>query len=250
MPTATAAPISLHYGAVPTIALFNHATKPLGIAFTTLFRTMQKYVDQHVAPVWGKRADLVRSGGYLKGAWALVLLDSPDDPFAQAHHDLTPDGLPQAKLFVRPTLASGEDVSVALSHELVELLVDPALNLIALGPDPRVMYAVECADPVEGQRFGVDGVPVSNFVYPSYFEPFHAAGAVPFDHLHKVPSPFHITASGHQAIRAAGGWTQRFGSADRAQLFAADDRSGQRTEQRSYRAVLKRADPGAMRRSA
>ncbi len=31
---------------------------------------------------------------------------------------------------------------------------------------------------------------MTDFVYPAYFEAFHKAGSVPFDHLKKVKKPF------------------------------------------------------------
>src|SRR5207249_7472791 len=45
--------------------------------YTTLFRSLlaalQAFVDRHVAPVWGTPARLVKSTGFVKGAWAMVL---------------------------------------------------------------------------------------------------------------------------------------------------------------------------------
>ena len=128
---------------------------------------MQVYVDQHVAPVWGTPAKLVKSTGFLKGAWAMVFLDNADQPGALAYHDLTPDGLPLSKVFVKTTLDNGDLVSVSASHELVEMLVDPAINMMTTGPDPKTVYAYESADPVEALSFKVNGIPMSDFVYPA-----------------------------------------------------------------------------------
>jgi len=69
-------------------------------------------------------------------------------PGALAYHDLTPDGLPVSKVFVKTTLDNNDLVSVSASHELVEMLVDPAINMMTTGPDPKTMYAYESADPV------------------------------------------------------------------------------------------------------
>ena len=51
----------------------------------------------------------------LKGAWAMVFLDDADSPGALAYHDLTPDGLPESKVFVKTTLreqGAGERVGL------------------------------------------------------------------------------------------------------------------------------------------
>jgi hypothetical protein len=63
----------------------------------------------------------------------MVFLDDADQPDALACHDLTPDGLPEAKVLVKTTLADHELVSVSASQELVEMLVDAAINLMTTG---------------------------------------------------------------------------------------------------------------------
>src|SRR6267142_4758047 len=181
---------AFNQGGVPTIACFNKATTPLGVDLGALIAAMQVFVDRHIAPVWGTPARLVRSKGFVKGAWAMVFLDDADQPGALAYHDLTPDGLPQSKVFVKTTLDNGDLVSVSASHELVEMLVDPAINLMTTGPDPKIIYAYESADPVEALSFPVNGIPMTDFVFPAYFEAFHKAGSVQFDAMNKVSKPF------------------------------------------------------------
>jgi hypothetical protein len=237
---------SLNRGSIPTIACFNRAKTPLGIKFDTLIHALQAYVSQHVAPVWGTTAQLVERTGYVTGAWALVFLDDADAPGALAYHDLTPDGLPQAKVFVRTLLESGETVSGAASHELVEMLVDPGLNLLSLGPDGTSAYAYESADPVEELHFPVNGWPMSDFVYPAYFEAFHAPSSVLFDHLGLVRTPFEILPGGYQSVFKDGAWTEFFGSTAKRDRFVAEDRRGHRSEQRASGALV-RADVQAMR---
>ncbi len=128
---------AFNQGGVPTIACFNKAKTALGVNFDALIAAMQMFVDRHVAPVWGTPAKLIKSKGFVKGAWAMVFLDNADQPGALAYHDLTPDGLPQSKVFVKTTLENKNLVSVSASHELVEMLVDPAINLMTTGPDPE-----------------------------------------------------------------------------------------------------------------
>jgi hypothetical protein len=223
---------AFNQGATPTIACFNKATVGLGVGFDALISSMQAYVDQYVAPVWGTPAKLIKSTDFVKGAWAIVFLDDADQPGALAYHDLTPDGLPQSKVFVKTTLDNHELVSVSASHELVEMLVDPAINMMTTGPDPKLVYAYESADPVEALSFPVKGVPMSDFVFPSYFEDFHKPGSVQFDQLNKVKKPFQILAGGYQIIFKNGKWSQVFGSAAKKKMFAREDRRGHRSEQR------------------
>jgi len=235
---------AFNQGGIPTIACFNKASTPLGVDLDVLIAAMQAFVDRYVAPVWGTPAKLVKSKDYLKGAWAMIFLDNADQPGALAYHDLTPDGMPQAKVFVKTTLDNHDQVSVSASHELVEMLVDPAINMMTTGPDPNVMYAYESADPVEQLSFTVNGVPMTDFVYPAYFEAFHKPGSVRFDQSGKVSRPFQILAGGYQIIFKNGKWSQIFGSPSKKKRFAREDRRGHRSEQRkrAARNKLKRAD--------
>src|SRR5215470_19083085 len=216
-PTPTFA--AFNQGETPTIACFNRSTVALGVDFNALIAAMQVYVDKYVAPVWGTPAKLIASTGFIKGAWAMVFLDDADQPGALAYHDLTPDGLPEAKVFVKTTLKNKDLVSVSASHELVEMLVDPAINLMTTGPDPKIIYAYESADPVEELSFPVNGIPMTDFVYPAYFEVFRKEGSVTFDHLNKVKKPFQILSGGYQIIYKNGKWTQILGSDAKKKSF-------------------------------
>lgn len=195
------ASLAFDRGQVPTIACFNRATTPLGVDFDKLLSTLQKFVDRCIVPAWGTPARLVRSTGFIKGTWAMVFLDKADRKNSLAHHDLTPDGLPISKIFVERILRNLEHVSVAASHELVEMLVDPANNLYSTGRKRRLLYAYEVADPVMGEpRFKVNGILMTNFVYPAYFEVFHKHGSTRFDYLKKVREPFQILSGGYQTV--------------------------------------------------
>lgn len=228
---------AFNQGIIPTIACFIDKTTvtPLGVNLDDLIAAMQVYVDKSVAPVWGTPAKLVKSNGFLKGAWAVVFLDNADAPGALAYHDLTPDGLPISKVFVKTTRDNGDLVSVSASHELVEMLVDPAINMMTTGPDPKIIYAYESADPVEALSFNVNGIPMSDFVYPAYFESFHKPGSVKFDQLNKVARPFQILSGGYQIIFKNGKWSQVTGSASKKKKFALEDRRGHRSEIRKRR---------------
>jgi len=230
---------AFNQGNVPTIACFNQATVALGVDLDKLIAAIQAFVDRDVAPVWGTPARLAKSTGFVKSQWAMVFLDNADQPGALAYHDLTPDGL---------TLANHDLVSVSASHELVEMLVDPAINLLATGPDPKTVYAYESADPVEALSYPINGIPMTDFVYPSYFENFHKPGSVQFDRLKKVNRPFQILPGGYQIIFKNGKWSQIFGSAAKKKSFAKENRRGHRSEQRK-RGHLLRADPKAIKRA-
>jgi hypothetical protein len=94
------------------------------------------------------------------------------------------------------------------------------------------MYAYESADPVEALTFNVNGIAMSDFVYPAYFEGFRKPGSVKFDHLDKVNRPFQILAGGYQIIFKNGKWSQVHGSKAQKKRFKREDRRGHRSETR------------------
>jgi hypothetical protein len=223
---------AFNQGVIPTIACFNKAKTPMskwGVDLDKMISAMQTYVDDHVAPVWGTPAKLVKSADFVKNAWAMVFLDTADQEGALAYHDLTPDGLPVSKVFVKTTLDDKQSVAMSASHELVEMLVDPAINMWASGPDPKLMYAYESADPVEDESFKIDGIEMSDFVYPSYFEVFRKPKSVKFDHLNKVTKPFQILSGGYQITFKDGNEKQVFGSTRTAKRIKKEDRRGHRS---------------------
>jgi hypothetical protein len=233
---------AFNQGVIPTIACFNNATVPLGVDFASLIAAMQEYVNTYVAPVWGTPAKLVKTTGFKKGAWAMVFLDDADQPGALAYHDLTPgDNLPISKVFVKTTLENNDLVSVSASHELVEMLVDPAINMMTTGPDPKTTYAYESADPVEESSFPVSGIQMSDFVYPAYFEVFRKPKSVQFDQMKQVTKPFQILKGGYQIVMKNGKETQIFGSKAKEKRFEKEDRRGHRSVARAHK-KLKEAD--------
>src|SRR5438105_4204939 len=99
---------AFNQGATPTIACFNNATVPLGVDFAKLVAAMQIYVNQFIVPVWATPAKLTITSGFVKGAWAMIFLDDADQAGALGYHDLTPDGLPVSKVFVKTTLQDNQ----------------------------------------------------------------------------------------------------------------------------------------------
>jgi hypothetical protein len=101
-------------------------------------------------------------------------------PYCYGFHDMDSNlRLPVGYVFVteedgRPR----QQWSVTLSHEILELIANPHVNILVDAPhphpgsrpsNPRVFVEREVCDPVKDSRYTVDGVPVSNFVLPLYF---------------------------------------------------------------------------------
>jgi hypothetical protein len=220
-------------GQIPTVACFSNATIPLGVDLEALVATLQKFVETCFAPIWGTHAKLVKAKSFVPGAWALAFLDTADVAGALGYHDLTPDGLPLAKVFVKTTIKDRQKVSVTACHELAEMLVDPAINLWSDNMN-GVLYAYETADAVEETEFELDGIAMSDFVYPAYFEAFRKPNSAQFDYCKKVARPFQVLSGGYSIINKGGKVTQIYGSKAKAKRFKKEIRTGHRSEFRRY----------------
>ncbi len=238
-------------GQIPEIAVFNQATTPLGLDLDKLVAALQKFVTDYVVPVWGTPARLVKTTGFKKNAWAVVFLDTADQANALAYHELTPGGFPLSKVFVKTIADDGASLTVATSHELVEMLVDPAINMLTTGPDPKAAYAYEAADPVEADSlaFNVNGFKMTDFIYPSYFEIFRKPNSTKFDYRGKVSRPFQILPGGYQLVFKNGKWSQITASVAKARALRREDRRQHRSEIRKMRPDRwRRSRPRAKRR--
>ena len=63
---------------------------------------------------------------------------------------------------------------MSLSHEALEMVADPDVNLLVVGPHPRTtgasaLFWYEICDAVQTETYLIDGVRVSNFLLPLYF---------------------------------------------------------------------------------
>jgi hypothetical protein len=163
--------------------------------------------------------------------WQLVYFDDADTAGALGYHDLTHNGQPISKVFVKTTLKDGELVSVTACHELFEMVIDPIANLWAEAAD-GTEYAYEMSDPVEEDTFEVDGIAMSNFVHPAWFEPFKHPAGTKFDHLGLLTKPFSMTKGGYMIIKKKGKVTEVFGSKAKEKRFAKEYRVGHRSEYR------------------
>lgn len=181
-------------------------------------KALQKQVDNDFGPVWGVSAqlDFVPTGKKPNPRkWWLVVLDDSDQAGVLGYHDLTSAGLPMGKAFAGSDLEYGVSWTTTVSHELLEMLGDPNVNLTVFdqGPIGARLYAYEVCDACEDDQFGyeIDGVLVSDFVYPSWFESFWAQGATTFDFQKHINAPFQLLTNGYIGVNdlASGtGWSQ------------------------------------------
>jgi len=224
------------------ISIINASSVLQDAAVQAVVPALQKQVSRDFAPAWGYGADLTfvsRNAQPAASSWWLVILDNSDQAGALGYHDVTPEGLPLGKVFAASDMQFGTNWTVTASHELLEMLGDPDINLtVFIQPDATsgTLYAYEICDACEADNFGyaIDGVTVSDFVYPAWFESFRAQGSTQFDQQKKIQQPFELLPGGYIGafdVTSGTGWHQI--SAQGAPLrYAMRPRLGSRRERR------------------
>jgi hypothetical protein len=200
------------------IAIINDSTVLSDAEVHKAVAPLQKQIDRDAGPVWGISAQLrfVPKGGQpAADEWWLAVLDNSDQAGALGYHDLTDKALPLSKVFAGSDIQYGQSWTVTCSHELLEMLVDPSINLTVFdeGPIGARLYAYEVCDACEADQYAydIDGTLVSDFVYPAWFESFRAKGSTKFDHRNQINEPFQLLPGGYIGVNdiASGiGWAQ------------------------------------------
>jgi len=206
--------------ATPQISVINESTVLTDAEVTPVVIALQQQVTNDFRPIWGIDAELklIPQGTPAPaGTWWLVILDDSDQAGALGYHDLTPDGLPMGKIFAASDLKAGDSWSVTASHELLEMLADPNINLTVFVQNANTtgtLYAYEVCDACEDDSFGytINNVLVSDFVYPAWFENFREEGSTQFDRQNQIKDPLQLLTGGYIGVFSVTdgtGWQQQ-----------------------------------------
>jgi len=144
---------------------------------TRIAAALQKQVTRDFAPIW-KTSATVSAFTRLKdvplGYWPVIVVADVKD--AAGYHE-DQNGQPFA------LVEAGPSWSLTASHETLEMIADPFGKRLVAGqsPDPkkgRVQFLVEVCDPSEDEAFSytVNGVRVSDFYTPNFFDPVASPG--------------------------------------------------------------------------
>lgn len=157
-----------------------------------VIRAINRQIQEDFTPYWSLHATLRLEGKAgrqpdrvalpeMRGDAVLYLWDKVDLPGAEGYHEANARGIPYGFVFTELSKKLNEDWTVTLSHEALELIGDPHINLLVAGPHPNenrtVFHWFEMSDAVQDETYEIDGVRVSNFVLPLYFTPGSEVGS-------------------------------------------------------------------------
>lgn len=204
-----------------TVLLVNKSTLVTPKQFAATAKALQTQVTRDFAPVWNLDCTVVTEAPPAPASYMqLFLMDDATVANALGYHDL-PDSpgvngeTPIGFVFVRTCQKYGDSWTATASHELLEMLADERISTCVEGlfKGRPCVYALEVADPCEADEYSIDGVVVSNFVFPGYFAPGRDGREDRYDFLGRLNSPAPaVTPGGYLSYSLKPGqWQQLYG---------------------------------------
>jgi hypothetical protein len=173
---------------LPLIAVLNFSTVP-NTTVQHWVNAIQRQVSEDFCPKWHMNANLrfySASERPPEGAWLIRIVPGSNRSEHSGYHLSVDDhGIPYADVFV----IRGERTDLTLSHEVLEMLANPYDDRYV--EDFPFMWMLEVADPVQHESYERDGVKLSNFVFPGWFDAL--TRTLPLDFLGTVDTPGHVS---------------------------------------------------------
>ena len=205
------------------IAILNQSTLVADTDVATMTEAIATQVQLDVAPIWDRAPAAVvfytGPAAVPAAAHVIAIVDTiQDQPQGVLGFHTEGQGAQMVGVVAaKPELDNGGQVttgdwsvSSTLSHEALEMFVDPNCNLWANDGHGKA-YSFEVCDPVEAPTYEVNGVSVSNFVTPAWFDPLSDHATAQYDKLGKLHAPFSILEGGYVVYESAGAEHQQFG---------------------------------------
>jgi hypothetical protein len=174
---------------IPSIAIINFSSRP-DQEVQTAIRAVNRQIQYDFMPIWGQGRELrLYAASFepssdpdrvveerISADSVLYLVNESTLPGALGYHSINTAELPVGFVFTQEG-----DWTITLSHEALELILDPNTNAFVPGPHPHdsnkmVLHCYEACDAVERASYSIDGVPLSDFLTPQYFQPGEAPG--------------------------------------------------------------------------
>ncbi|MDT7689522.1 MAG: hypothetical protein QOE46_2281 [Acidobacteriota bacterium] len=163
-----------------------------------IIKALQHQVTHDFEPAWGTGATIKYDDGqtYTDAYRINIRRTGTRDDDGYLGYHFSDAGYPIASIFAEEDMKDDKTISTTLSHEILEMLVDPACNLYAHRPAAGSRsgrgYFYEVCDAVQCVKYEIGRHQVCDFVYPEWFEHVWPAGSRKFDHLGKLNEPFEV----------------------------------------------------------
>jgi hypothetical protein len=197
----------------PTICIVNKSKVVSDADVKRIIPALQKQITRDFEPVWGWGAHLVFNAK--RYDMKVIIKDTAGKGGYLGYH--IKDGKPITYLFAKDDIAASGEYTTTLSHELLEMIADPGVNLYAIGKcrvggrSRTALFGLEVCDPVESNSYKIQGVKVSDWVVPEWFEMEHKKGQMKMDYLGVIDAPFMLAEGGYADVLVGSRWRTLWG---------------------------------------
>ena len=181
------------------VALVSEESKIKMRELSGVAAALQKQATRDLAPIWQLEATVTafeKLEDLPLDYWPVIVKDDIGDPQAAGYHE-DKNGQPFA------LVQYSKGWTLTASHEVVEMLVDPFGRRLVAGQSPvqkqgRVRFLVEVCDPSEAEAYAyrVNGIQVSDFYTPHFFDPVKSAG-VRYSFTNAITEPKQVLKGGY-----------------------------------------------------
>jgi hypothetical protein len=213
----------------PVIALVDD-THSLGSAYLgQLAGALNEAIHDDFVPIWRQSGSVgvVDKPGPMQ--WACHIKKTLDEPGALGYHTNLKNNQP----IIYVMLQSPEETAITVAHEVFETLADPygsrphsarvpqGIDFHEVGlrrESQHVHYLLEVCDPCEATSYEVGGLPISDFLRPSYYRTNPGVGLA-YSFAGGVTEPREVADGGYVSFsRDDGEWFQVFNQGGSLQL--------------------------------
>ncbi|NBB31918.1 hypothetical protein [Cellulophaga sp. BC115SP] len=158
---------------------------------------INKQLSLHFAPYWAieAQATIFSSSSLIPTSYFPVTIEYDIGEDLGGFHGVDDDGVPFGKV------RYSSKVSYVLSHEILEMVHNPYLKKFRKTTgfkenedDP--LYVEEVADATDGKGYLIDGIEVSNFITPDWFNKVHVEN-IKYDFLGLLKRPRELYEGGY-----------------------------------------------------
>lgn len=191
------------------ISIINNSKKITTAQLQAAVNAVQKQISGEFNDTWAKNATL-EINSTNPASWPVTIMDKLDNASVGGYHSVDKLGRPFAKVLATT------DWQYTLSHELLEMIHNPYIQEVETININNNNYSImeEVADATDKVGYKIDGVNVSNFVTPNFYDMYHVEGQK-YDHLGLLNRPLQLYNGGfmswfddkgqyYQAIKAKG----------------------------------------------
>lgn len=196
----------------PPVSVVNQSTAVSDEDVGKATKAVGKQLTHHFCPAWELSPNPVGFVTVVEDApthsWVILVGDTHEQAkkalgfHAETREDLAFGWVSMSKIIELggSELRGPLSMSTVLSHEVLEIRGDASVNKWYDTGSGELLWGEVC-DMVQRQSYPLDGVSVSNFALPAYFDP---GSGGPYDYLNSLSRPFQIAEGGYMASMTAG----------------------------------------------